>query len=94
MPEEKYSFASANGEFAGVRTFAEQVKHLAADNYWMSARIEGRKPTPDQLNESGPESVRTKEEITQYLRGSFVALHKAVAALDDARAASITTARS
>jgi hypothetical protein len=33
MPEEKYSFAPTNGEFKGVRTFAEQVKHLAAFNY-------------------------------------------------------------
>jgi len=53
MPEEKYSFAPANGEFAGVRTFAQQVKHLAANNYGMSARIEGRKPAADQLSESG-----------------------------------------
>jgi len=30
MPEGKYSFAPSNGEFSGVRTFAEQVKHLAA----------------------------------------------------------------
>src|SRR5580658_11233 len=25
MPEEKYSFAPSNGEFTGVRTFAQQV---------------------------------------------------------------------
>src|SRR5579864_2251083 len=53
MPEEKYSFAPTNGEFSGVRTFAEQVKHLAANNYGMSARIQGRKPTDDQRNETG-----------------------------------------
>src|SRR5438270_233390 len=58
MPEEKYGFAPTNGEFTGVRTFAEQVKHLAANNYGMSARIEGRKPAPDQLNETGPASVK------------------------------------
>ena len=33
MPEEKYSFAPTNGEFKGVRTFGEQVKHLASFNY-------------------------------------------------------------
>jgi hypothetical protein len=32
MPEEKYAFAPTAGEFAGVRTFAQQVKHLAANN--------------------------------------------------------------
>ena len=29
MPEGKYSFAPTAGEFIGVRTFAQQVKHLA-----------------------------------------------------------------
>src|SRR5438270_7331736 len=63
MPAEKYSFAPVNGEFTGVRTFAEQVKHLAANNYGMSARIEGRKLTADQATEEGPASVKTKAEI-------------------------------
>jgi len=36
MPEPSYSFAPANGEFKGARTFAEQVKHLAAANYGSS----------------------------------------------------------
>jgi uncharacterized damage-inducible protein DinB len=89
MPEEKYSFAPANGEFAGVRTFAQQVKHIAANNYGMSTRIEGKKPSADQLSESGPESVKTKAEIMAYLKGSFTALHKAVATLDDATATTI-----
>jgi hypothetical protein len=89
MPEEKYSFAPANGEFTGVRTFAEQVKHLAANNYGMSARIKGKKPAADQLRESGPESVKTKAEIMAYLRGSFAALHKAVASMDDVTAGTV-----
>jgi len=33
MPEEKYSFAPTNGEFKGVRTFGEQVKHLTSFKY-------------------------------------------------------------
>ena len=32
MPEDKYSFAPTNGEFKGVRTFAQQAKHVAAVN--------------------------------------------------------------
>src|SRR5712691_7028373 len=91
MPEEKYSFAPSNGEFTGVRTFAEQVKHLAANNYGMSARIEGKKPAADQLSESGPESVKTKVEIMAYLKGSFTALHKAIATMDDATASTVVT---
>src|SRR5215470_4336124 len=33
MPEDKFSFAPSSGEFKGVRTFAQQVKHVAAVNY-------------------------------------------------------------
>ena len=84
MPEEKYSFAPpiAYGEFKGVRTFAEQVKHLAANNYAMAAMIKGEAPTPEMANESGPESVRSKTEIVNYLRGSFEALHKSMAIIN------------
>jgi uncharacterized damage-inducible protein DinB len=83
MPEEKYSFAPTGGEFKGVRTFAEQVKHLAANNYKVAAYMLLEKPTADQADETGPETVKTKAEIMKYLKGSFAALHKAVAAADD-----------
>ena len=81
MPEGKYSFAPTGGEFTGVRTFAEQVKHLAANNYRMAARILGQNPAPDQEAETGPEDVRSKEQIMGYVRGSFVALHQSAATI-------------
>ena len=31
MPEDKYSFAPASGEFKGVRTFAQQIKHVFSE---------------------------------------------------------------
>jgi len=88
MPEGRYSFAPAptSGEFTGVRTFAQQLKHLAADNYWMAALILGDTATPDMYNETGPDSVRTKAAIMDYLRGSFAALHRAVATIDQGNA--------
>lgn len=82
MPEEKYAFAPVNGEFKGVRTFAEQVKHLAAANYQLAARILSEAPPHNERNESAPDSIRTKEEIVEYLKGSFVYLHKAVDTID------------
>jgi uncharacterized damage-inducible protein DinB len=84
MPADKYSFAPSTtiGDFAGVRTFAQQVKHLSANNYRMAALILLQKPTAEMENETGPESVRTKAEIIEYLKGSFTALHKAVATID------------
>jgi hypothetical protein len=84
MPEGKYSFAPAltSGEFKDMRTFAEQLKHLAANNYWMAALILGNKVSTEMYNETGPDSVKTKAEIMEYLNGSFAALHKAVATID------------
>jgi uncharacterized damage-inducible protein DinB len=81
MPEDKYSFAPTAGQFAGVRTFGQQVKHLAANNYRMAARILGQTPTPEQEFETGPETVQSKEQIMDYVKGSFTALHQAVAAI-------------
>jgi uncharacterized damage-inducible protein DinB len=81
MPEGKYSFAPTNGEFAGVRTFAQQVKHLSANNYRMAAYIQGEKPKPDQESETGPDSVQSKAQIMDYVKGSFAALHRAVAGI-------------
>jgi len=84
MPEEKYSFRPiTGGEFTGVRTFGEQIKHLAANNYRMAANILAQKPTPDQETETGPDDVRTKAQIMNYLRGSFVVLHRAVATITE-----------
>jgi hypothetical protein len=77
MPEDKYGYAPTDGEFKGVRTFAEQVKHVAADNYQFGAAILQVKP-PDTGGEAGPASVKTKAQIMQYLKDSFAYLHKAI----------------
>lgn len=34
MPSDKYDFRPTNGEFTGVRTFGEQVKHAATMIYF------------------------------------------------------------
>jgi uncharacterized damage-inducible protein DinB len=86
MPEEKYSFAPVAGEFNGVRTFAQQVKHLAATNYRLAAYILVQKPTPEQESEIGPDSIQSKAQILDYLAGSFAELHRAVASVNDGNA--------
>ena len=89
MPAERYGFAPSpsDGEFAGVRTFAQQVKHLAANNYWMAAMIRQTEYTPDMSSERGPDSVTTKPQLMRYLAGSFAALHAAAATITEANAA-------
>jgi uncharacterized damage-inducible protein DinB len=81
MPEDRYSFAPTGGGFAGVRTFAEQVKHLAAANYQIASAILGEEPPAGTQNEAAPPSVKTKAQILEYLRGSFAFLHRAAATI-------------
>ncbi len=81
MPAVKYSFAPTEGEFKGVRTFAQQVKHLAATNHILAAAALGEDPPPDAGDEQGPDSVRTKEELLDYLNASFAHLAKAIDAI-------------
>jgi uncharacterized damage-inducible protein DinB len=81
MPADKYGFAPTDGEFQGVRTFGQQVKHLAAANHILAAAALGEEPPADAGDEAGPETVRTKAEIIDYLKGSFAHLDSAVAAI-------------
>lgn len=81
MPADKYGFAPTDGEFKGVRTFGQMVKHLSATNHILAAAALGEETPPDAGDELGPEAVRTKAEILNYLKGSFAHLGKAVAAI-------------
>jgi len=83
MPEGRYSFAPSNGEFSGVRTFGEQVKHLAAANYQLSAATLGEESPAGTDHETAPDSVKTKAQIMDYLKGSFASLHRAAATLNE-----------
>ena len=81
MPADKFGFAPTDGEFKGARTFGQMVKHLSATNHILAAAALGETPPPDAGDEVGPESVRTKAEILDYLNGSFAHLSKAVEAV-------------
>ena len=83
MPAGKYSFAPSNGEFSGVRTFAEQLKHLAAANYQLAAATLSEEPPAGTVHEMAPASVKTKAQVMNYLRGSFTSLHRAAAAINE-----------
>jgi hypothetical protein len=83
MPEDKFGFAPTNGEFKGVRTFAQQIKHVAAVNYELGAAILEEKPPMDVNGESGPASITSKADIIKYLKDSFAYVHKAVATINE-----------
>jgi hypothetical protein len=83
MPEDKYSFVPTNGEFKGVRSFAQQAKHVAAVNYLVGAAILEEKPPVDLGSENGPDSLKTKADIVKFLKDSFAYVHKAVGTVND-----------
>jgi len=86
MPADKYGFAPTDGEFKGVRTFGQQVKHLAAANHILAAAALGEEPPTEAGDEMGPETARTKAEILDYLNGSFDHLARAIAAIGNKNA--------
>ena len=83
MPEDKFGFAPTNGEFKGVRTFAQQIKHVAAVNYELGAALLEQKPPVDIGDESGPASITSKADILKYLKESFEYVHKAIATINE-----------
>jgi uncharacterized damage-inducible protein DinB len=86
MPEDKFNFSPESlqipgGGYKGVRTFASQVKHVAASNYAIWWRLTGDKFPDDFMGGDGPEGVKTKTDILKFLKDSFALGHKAAATL-------------
>jgi uncharacterized damage-inducible protein DinB len=81
MPAEKYGFAppSTNGaKFEGVRTFAQEITHVAEANYFYGGAVGKMKPDVDMkaLGE-----LTDKAEVLKALAASFAFVHKAIATL-------------
>jgi uncharacterized damage-inducible protein DinB len=87
MPEDKFDFSPeklnlAGSDYKGVRTFGDQLKHIAAANYLIWSPITGEK-APDTVNEGkGPATMKAKAEIVKFVKDSFAFGHKAVATLN------------
>jgi len=89
MPEDKYIYRPAEGKFknekpefgpAEVRTFAEQVKHVACANFGFAAELDGAKP-PQGCDKGGPSPASSKKELLIYLRDSYSAIRKSLGAM-------------
>jgi hypothetical protein len=83
MPEDKFNFAPTQGEFKGVRTYAQQIKHVAAVNYMLGAGILGEKPPVDIGSENGPDKMTSKADVVKFLKDSFEYLHKSLATVNE-----------
>ena len=89
VPEEKYAYRPSASDFGGVhssygppvlRTFAEQVKHVACSNFAFAAELDGQKP-PDACDTGGPSPAKTRKELLVYLRDSFAAVKKSLSSI-------------
>jgi len=89
MPGEKWDYRPAPGLFKNekpefgpseMRTFAEQVKHVACANFAFAAELDGRKP-PEACDKGGDNPAKTPQDLLSYLRDSFMALNKSLVAI-------------
>lgn len=87
MPEDKFNFTPETlnipgSNYKGVRSFAVQVKHIAASNWFIWSPLTGDK-LPEGLEDdgNGPANLQTKADIIKFLKDSFALGHKAAATL-------------
>jgi len=74
MPEDKFNFSPENlnlpgSDYKGVRTFAVQVKHIAASNYFIWSGLTGEK-LPANLG--GGRCKANRRENLRYTPHSFL----------------------
>src|SRR5690348_2965221 len=82
MPAERYSFRPAAGDFADVRTFGEQVKHVATMIYMAAAMVlHERSPYGPGTGDNGPDDILGKENILAYLKSSLEYARRAMRSL-------------
>src|SRR5262245_1652189 len=79
MPAEKYTFKPADGAVRDVRTFRDQVMHLATMIYMTSAIVlQERSPYGPGEADNGPDDLQSKNQVIEYLQGSFAYARKAM----------------
>ena len=80
MPEDKYSFIPTVGKYDGVRSFGEQVKHVACAQFAFFNEFEGKKP-PEDCEKGGHDPAKSKAELIKYLKDSFDYSNRVLATL-------------
>lgn len=70
MPEDKFNFSPENlnipgGDYKGVRTFALQVKHVAASNYFLWSPLTGDKIPEDIKDGNSSENLKIKADTVK-----------------------------
>src|SRR5215831_10682156 len=65
MPEDKFNFSPESlhipgADYKGVRTFAVQLRHIAASNYFIWSPVTGDKLPEGLKDGEGPENLKSK----------------------------------
>ncbi|HEY4229150.1 MAG TPA: DinB family protein [Thermoanaerobaculia bacterium] len=86
MPADKYDFTPEalkipGSDYKGVRSFAQQVRHIAASNYALWVPLTGEKVPDNYKGGNGPDDLKTKEQILKFLKDSYGLGHRAAASL-------------
>jgi hypothetical protein len=92
MPADKFDFTPASLNIPGssykdVRTFGQLVKHTATANFRFWTTLTGEKMPENIKGSNGPDELKTKAEIIQFLKDSFAVGHRAAKTLKAENAA-------
>jgi uncharacterized damage-inducible protein DinB len=81
MPADKYSFKAVDS----IRSFAQQMLHLASANAFLMSVATGAKPPFDARGLEGRASAQTKDSVAYFVNTSYDFAIKAVKELDESK---------
>jgi uncharacterized damage-inducible protein DinB len=81
MPSEKYSFKAVDS----IRSFAQQMLHLASGNAFLMSLATGATPPFDARGLEGRASAQTKDSVVYFVNASYDFAIKAVKGLDESK---------
>lgn len=82
MPAGKYNFVPSQGDYKGVRNFAEQIHHISTGNYYFGSAILGEQ-NPLSEADRKEQTNKNKDELIKELNDSFAYLDKAMKSINE-----------
>jgi uncharacterized damage-inducible protein DinB len=90
MPADKFFYKPEGEGFKEVRNFAQQVGHVAVNNFLFAAALSGETANiTEEDRKNGPATLKTREDYIKYLKDSFAAAHKAMDTVNEKNAAEV-----
>jgi uncharacterized damage-inducible protein DinB len=78
MPADKYSFKAVDS----IRSFAQQMLHLASANYYLVSLAMGEKPQADVFGSETRAGAQSADSVKAYVDGSYDYVISELKALD------------